>query len=538
MVTLFYTKIHNEFFIFLSVALHYTIHHLNERTVFFMLKTVIYARYSSQKQNEQSIEGQIHECERFAAAHNLMIVDKYIDRALSGRTSDRPQFLQMIKDSASGLFDAVLVYKTDRFARNRYDSAIYKSRLKKNGVKIFYAIENITDTPEGSLLEAMLEGFAEYFSKDLSQKVKRGIRENVRKGLYFGGLVPYGYKIVNQRYVIDETQAPFVQKIFEEYANGRRSKDIYNELNKLPNYAGRNKKWTKSSFNGLLKNKKYIGIYQVDGMINNNAIPPIVSEELFYKAQARAKLKMHTMQKYRSPVNFILTTKLICGYCRHLITGCSGTSKNGTKHYYYHCPTRKCAQPNYRKDDLEDLIVKITLKNVLNPVMFLDIAKRCVQILNANAQKDTVLSSLQKQLQETDICINNLVKAVENGLFSSTIQGRLQALEQDKYKITAEIKKRENANASSKITVKHILFMLDYFYTKIVDKKYYDKIISSFINTAILFKDKIIIVYNLLDAEKLKNTDIDTLYQCSFIDNHGDPPGTRTRNLLIKRFYF
>ena len=499
-----------------------------------MLKTVIYARYSSIKQNEQSIEGQIHECERFAATHNLMIVDKYIDRALSGRSDDRPQFLKMIKDSASGIFDAVLVYKTDRFARNRYDSAVYKSKLRRNGIKIFYAMENITDTPEGALMESIFEGFAEYYSRELSQKVKRGIRENVRKGLYFGGKIPYGYKIVNQRYVIDETQAPFVQKIFEEYADGRRSKDIFAELNALPNYAGRNIKWTKSSFNRLIANKKYIGIYQIDGMVNTEAIPPIISEELFYKAQTRAKFNAHTKQKYRSSVDFILTGKLTCGYCRHLVTGCSGTSKNGTTHYYYHCPTKKCPQPNYRKYELEEKLVQITLQNVLNPAMFLEIAKRCVQILNAKMQKDTVLISLQKQLQEIDTNMNNLVNAIEKGLFSLAIQDRLTKLEQDKYKITAEIKKRETENNSSKITVKHIMFVLDYFHKQAVEKKYYKKIVDSFINMVILFKNRITIVYNLLDAEKLKNTDIEALYQCSLIDNHGDPSGNRTPNLLIK----
>ena len=118
-----------------------------------MLKTIIYARYSSDKQNEQSIEGQIHECEQFAKTHDMVIIKHYIDRALSGKTDDRPSFLQMIKDSSSGLFDAVLVYKTDRFARNRYDSAVYKAKLKKNGIKIFYAKENIPDGPEGIILE-------------------------------------------------------------------------------------------------------------------------------------------------------------------------------------------------------------------------------------------------------------------------------------------------------------------------------------------------------------------------------------------------
>lgn len=225
-----------------------------------MERAVIYARYSSEKQNEQSIEGQLHECDAFAKTHDLLIVKTYIDRALSAKTDNRPSFRQMIKDSNNGTFDAVIVYKTDRFARNRYDSALYKAKLKKNNIKIFYAKENIPDGPEGIILESMLEGFAEYYSAELSQKVKRGIKENVRKGLSFGGSCPYGYKIIDKKYTINTIQQPHVKKIFTEYAAGRRAVDIFADLNSLPDYAGKGHKWNRSSLNRMLSNKKYIGI--------------------------------------------------------------------------------------------------------------------------------------------------------------------------------------------------------------------------------------------------------------------------------------
>lgn len=142
------------------------------------MRTVIYARYSEGgKQTEQSIEGQVRECKEYAKAQGLTIVDKYIDRHITGKTDHRPNFQRMIKDSSKHLFDAVLVWKTDRFARNRYDSAIYKNALKKNGVKVLYAKENIPDGPEGIILESMLEGMAEYYSAELSQKIKRGMRK-------------------------------------------------------------------------------------------------------------------------------------------------------------------------------------------------------------------------------------------------------------------------------------------------------------------------------------------------------------------------
>ena len=142
---------------------------------------VIYARYSSDNQREESIEGQLRECKAFAEKNDIQILDTYIDRALSAKTDNRPEFQRMIKDSAKGKFEIVLVWKLDRFARNRYDSAHYKTLLRKNGVKVVSATENISQGAEGILLESMLEGMAEYYSAELSEKIKRGQTENALK---------------------------------------------------------------------------------------------------------------------------------------------------------------------------------------------------------------------------------------------------------------------------------------------------------------------------------------------------------------------
>ena len=172
---------------------------------------VIYARYSSDNQREESIEGQLRECKEFAAKNGIEIVDTYIDRALSAKTDNRPDFQRMIKDSSKELFDTILVWKLDRFARNRYDSAHYKAILRKNGVKVVSATEIISDTAEGILLESLLEGMAEYYSVDLAEKITRGLTENALKCKFNGGTVPLGYTIdANQYYQIDPLTAPAV----------------------------------------------------------------------------------------------------------------------------------------------------------------------------------------------------------------------------------------------------------------------------------------------------------------------------------------
>ena len=186
------------------------------------MNAVIYARYSSDNQREESIEGQLRECGEYAQRNGITVVGSYIDRALSAKTADRPEFQRMIKDSAKGLFEIVLVWKLDRFSRDRYDSAHYKHILKKNGVKVVSAKEHISDGPEGIILESMLEGYAEFYSAELSEKIHRGQKENALKGKNNGGGIPLGYLLdkQTQKLVVDPETAPLVVEIFERYSEG------------------------------------------------------------------------------------------------------------------------------------------------------------------------------------------------------------------------------------------------------------------------------------------------------------------------------
>ena len=154
---------------------------------------IIYARYSSDNQREESIDGQIRECKEFAEKNDIRIIDTYIDKALSAKTDNRPLFQQMIKESPKGLFDVIIVWKLDRFARNRYDSAHYKNILKKNGVKVISATEAISSGAEGILLESMLEGYAEYYSAELAEKINRGLTENAMKCKFNSDPITFGF---------------------------------------------------------------------------------------------------------------------------------------------------------------------------------------------------------------------------------------------------------------------------------------------------------------------------------------------------------
>lgn len=175
-------------------------------------RCVIYARYSCERQTEQSIEGQLVDRRKYAERNGLNVVDTYIDRATTATNDNRASFQKMIKDSKKQLFDVIIVWKLDRFARNRYDSAIYKQRLKTNGVRVMSAMENIDDSPEGALMESVLEGFAEYFSRDLSQKVQRGMRETAKKHK-ITGVIPFGYTRSSENtYIPDPKNSLAVKK--------------------------------------------------------------------------------------------------------------------------------------------------------------------------------------------------------------------------------------------------------------------------------------------------------------------------------------
>ena len=279
------------------------------------MTAVIYARYSSDNQREESIEGQIRECTAYAEKNGITIVKHYIDRAISAKTDNRPEFQQMIKDSDKKLFDIVLVWKLDRFARNRYDSARYKTQLKKNGVKLMSATEIISEGPEGIILESVLEGYAEYYSADLSEKVIRGMTENALKGKFTGGAIPFGYIInADHRFEIDPLTAPFVAETFQRYNDGQTMREIRDWLNEKGVKNQRGGLMTFNTIQHMLNNRRYIGELKYRDVLIPDAIPSIVSAELFNDVQEKIAKNKKAPARRKAEDDYLLTTKLFCGY--------------------------------------------------------------------------------------------------------------------------------------------------------------------------------------------------------------------------------
>lgn len=217
---------------------------------------------------KESIEGQIRECTDYAERNDILVLDHYIDRALSARTADRPAFQKMIADSEKGLFDVVIVWKLDRFSRDRYDSAHYKRILKRNGVKVISAKENISDGPEGIILESMLEGYAEYYSAELSQKIQRGQHDNAMKCKSNGGNIPVGYVVGEEGALMpDPEMALIVQEIFARYDSGQTMSEIKEMLNFRGVRTKKGKEFTVGGVSVILHNRKYIGEYKYGDVV-------------------------------------------------------------------------------------------------------------------------------------------------------------------------------------------------------------------------------------------------------------------------------
>ena len=246
------------------------------------MRAVIYARYSSHAQKDASIEQQLRVCRQYAREHDLQIVGEYCDHALTGTSDKRPEFLKMIRDSSKGHWQRVLVYKIDRFARNRYDSATYKARLKKNGVKVMSVMEPIPEGPEGILLESVLEGSAEYYSANLSQNILRGMHDNALACKVNNGGLPLGYvKGPDGRYAIEPTEAAVVREIFEMYANGSNVTEIIGMLNSRGLRTSRGARFNKNSLHTILRNERYAGVYIWKDVRIEGGVPAIISRELF-----------------------------------------------------------------------------------------------------------------------------------------------------------------------------------------------------------------------------------------------------------------
>ena len=396
-----------------------------------MKTAAIYARYSCDAQTEQSIEGQLHVCKEYAERNGIVILDTYIDRAMTGTNDNRPDFQRMIKDSAEKRWNFILVYKLDRFSRNKFESVINRKKLSDNGVKVLSAMENIPDTPEGIILESLLEGMNQYFSAELSQKVKRGMRETRLKGYYQGGGLPYGYRVEDRKIVVDEEQAENVRYMFEQFAKGVYVREIIEALTaRGVTYHG--KPFAKNTVYNILKNEKYCGVYYHGEERIDNMYPQIVPDEIFERVRNITESNKHGKRSVE--VTYLLRHKLVCGYCGQSVIAENGTARNGERRYYYKCRGRKarvndCKKAAVPKEELERLVLDAVIGQLKEPVLMDKLVNAILAEQEKRNKENSALLVMQREQRQNKIALDNIMKGIERGIMNNTTNKRMKELE-------------------------------------------------------------------------------------------------------------
>ena len=465
---------------------------------------VIYARYSSDNQRDASIDQQVKACRKFAEEKGLTILHVYDDRALTGKTDKRPSFLQMIKDSAKHRFQYVIVYSLDRFSRNKYDSAVHKHTLKENGVKVLSAMEHISDDPTGGLMETILEGFAQYYSDELSQKINRGLIDNAEKAIV-NGVVPLGFRRGADGHAeIVPDEAEIVREIFRRVNEGEQLIRIVEDLNRRGVKTKTGREWNKSSFNKLLANEKYIGVYRYKGIVHEHGFPEIVSPDLFYAVQKRMGEKPNargnSMRRRSEFGTYLLTGKLICGKCGALMTGISGVGRHGDRCFYYACIRKKneraCDKKNVRRDPVE-LAVTTYLQQMLMDDELIDWMAEQAVAYQRLGRDDDEYESVEKALKDASRKKENIYDAIAEGFRSDGLKEKLRDLEDQEadLKIRLAVLKQDRENEITKDMILSYLEMLRD--GDVNDKKFQQLMIDSFLDKAIVYDDHLKLIFNV-----------------------------------------
>ena len=512
------------------------------------MNVVIYARFSSHSQTEQSIEGQLKVCYEYAESNHYTVVGEYIDRAISGTTDNRAEFQRMISDSDRHTFEGVLVYQLDRFARNRYDSAINKAKLKKNGVRVLSAKENIADDASGILVEGVLESMAEYYSVELSQKIHRGMAINAEKCLSNGSNPGLGFKVdAERRFYVDEEEAAIVCEIYERYASGETKAEIIRDLKRRRVKTSLGKEFSPNSLSHLLSNKRYIGVYLYKGKETPGGMPRILDDDLFYRVQSMMNKNKNAPARTHGEGEYLLTTKLFCGHCKEMMVGYGGTSKTGRQYHYYMCKNarrKKCGKKIVSKSYIEDRVVNECLK-MLTEEKIRFIAKKVAEEC-AKSPDNLTAKALKKAIREADTAIENLWKAIEQGQAVEMLTERLNKRIAEKAELEAELAIEENKKIT--LTEAQILAFLDYVCEMPADDVNKRRaIINIFVHSIYLYDDHFTLIINAskkpLSIDNIPLDDIETAFEgetgasegCSSLGTPA-PPKKKRQPLVVSSF--
>ena len=475
---------------------------------------ICYYRYSSDAQRDVSIVQQKDAAHEYAKAHGYHIVKEYDDPAYSGTRDDRPAFQLMLYEVEKLRPAYLILWKTDRLSRDRIDAVIAKKRLRECGVKIVYVAESIPDDDEATqiLMESIYEAMAASFIVSHRKNVVRGLTYNAENALY-NGIKILGYTgQPNQKYEIDDTTAPIVRRIFREYTEGVPMQKICNSLNESGVTTNRGNKFTVNSLHRILANRAYIGEYKFGEVLIADGIPRIIEDEVFQKAQAKIEANRRggkgAIKKLHPEIaieDYWLTGKICCGLCGGTMQGVSGTSKRGALYYYYSCINyrKHTCKLKYQRKELMEKIVLYTLDDLVNdPALRLIIAEKCYAYHQAqNDDNGAYEASIKTQLKDVEGKLDNLVKAIEAGIFNSTTAERMSVLENQKSMLNDALLAEQNRKKYD-LTLNTIVKFLSSLVGDINNPDTRRKLLDFFVNKIYVYPDKMVLTFYYTDDRR------------------------------------
>ena len=481
---------------------------------------------------DESIDAQIRAIEEYADKNDIKIVNKFIDRAKSATSDKRPAFQEMIKycEADNTGISMVIVHKLDRFSRDKYDSAMYKQKLKVKGIRVVSVLENLDNSPESLILESVIEGMAQYYSANLAREVAKGQKENALKALHNGGDAPLGYDVAfDKTYLVNEEEAQAVKIIFDMYVNGYSYSNIIDKLNDLGYKTKRGNKFGKNSLHGILSNEKYTGVYVfnktqrkgVNGKRNGHkqksddeiikvegGMPQIIDREVFLQAQEMMQKRKKAPGSHKATTLYLLTGLIRCGECGHAMQGNRRKDKYGNDYISYRCGCRKqkrdCKNKEIKRDYLEEFVLTELEKHVLNdeaiPVLSKALNERLKTKSNDNHE---MLTNLRNKLEKVNKEIENILNAIMSGIVNNVLKNKLDELE--KVKLNLELKINELSVESDDvvsvdITEDQIRSMFGKFKDFVLTRNLPEckKFIGDYIKEVIVYKDHIEVVFNVV----------------------------------------
>lgn len=445
-----------------------------------MATAVIYARFSCSKQREASIDDQIRVCMEYCEREDISVIRTYCDYAMSGKTDDRPQFQEMVANA--GESDLVVVYMMDRFSRDPYDAPIYKKQLSKRNVRVVSALEYVDQSPDGIIMEKLLEGLAARESMVTSIRTKRGMEGNAKKALYNGYRV-YGYGVdENNRYIINEFEASYVREAYKR----RVTRESVNSI--AQDFAVRGVKTRQGNpcsymmVYTMLKNERYTGVYIWDDVRIEGGMPAIISKEEFDAVQGVVGKKQRKNEVF---ADYPLSGKAVCGYCGRNMIGHSAHNKANVRYDYYRCG-KDCGAKMVRREVIEGRIVEELRKLMMGDEAYI-VAEQIEKAWN-RSKMSLAKEEAAQRLRKAQDGKKKLIQAVEDGMPFAAVKDRFDELGEIEKRAQKDYDSHKNDGVFD--SEKFITFLRQ---GALLDGK---RLLNAFVSQAVVFQDRIFVTLN------------------------------------------